>query len=49
MLKWFISVVAVLVILPSSVVHARVSNNEVMRCPKFELFLILLGVNLDAA
>jgi hypothetical protein len=36
MLKWFISVAAVLVILPSNVVHARVPNNEVMRCPKFE-------------
>ena len=37
MLKRFFAVIAVFFMLPSAVVSARVPENEVMRCPKFEL------------
>ena len=36
MLKRFFAVIAVFFMLPSAVVSARVPENEVMRCPKFE-------------
>jgi len=36
MFKRLLAVIAVFFMLPSSLVHARVPEDEVMRCPKFE-------------